>query len=351
MATISEFDSLPRSFFDWNAPWLLPGSWCHFLLGAVGLILTFTVIFSSMRQTSTASMLLILLLCWADLLFCLSIVVVGGLDLAHQKFSTGKTGCIIYSCLCLFSCYISITAVAAVTLERYFAICHNKNMSHTTAWWTIAGIVVSGIIITTWPAFIGQYDVYALESSLQVCVLAFWSRDKYALIEITICVVTILSGAGIMVLCYGLIFKKFSDSRKSIPVTMINSGVSELNSMQDAKRKDSEKKLLLKCAFYEIATAKPLDPFLDYLCAMSALANSALNPIFLMTFDSRIRSNVIKMAFYEIATGKPLDQFLDYWCAMSALANSALNPMFLIAFDNRIRANVVRMFIRRAESP
>ncbi|KAI8906930.1 hypothetical protein EDD86DRAFT_248501 [Gorgonomyces haynaldii] len=71
-----------------------------------------------------------------------------------------------------------------------------------------------------------------------------------------------------MVVSYGLIFRAFSESRKNIPMT---------------------------AAFYEIATARPIEQFPDYWCAVSALSNSALNPIFLMAFDSRIRANVIKM--------------------------------------------------------
>ncbi|KAI8906931.1 hypothetical protein EDD86DRAFT_248502 [Gorgonomyces haynaldii] len=56
------------------------------------------------------------------------------------------------------------------------------------------------------------------------------------------------------------------------------------------------------------------------------------------------------LILYETATAKPLDAFLDYLCTVSALANSALNPIFLMAFDNRIRANVIKMFYIDSDS-
>ncbi|KAI8906929.1 hypothetical protein EDD86DRAFT_210115, partial [Gorgonomyces haynaldii] len=213
----------------------------------------------------------------------------------------------------------SITALAAVTLERYFSICHNINMSRRTAWWVIVGIIITGIILSLWPASIGAYEAYGLQPSLQVCVLSFWSRDKIAFLQNIVCLIIILGGACIMVLCYGMIFKKFSESRKSIPMTAVDSAMSEIKVMEDLKRKDSERKLLVKCV--------------------------AISGLYLTCWVSY----AVK-AIYEMITAKPIEPFLDYWCAISALANSALNPMFLIAFDNRIRANVVRMFTRNGNS-
>jgi hypothetical protein len=90
----------------------------HLVLGIVATIGVSTVLVACMRKKSSPSTLMLLSLCWADLMFAVSVVIMEIYDLSKNAFAIGPIGCIIDGFIIFFSCTLSICSLFFITLER-----------------------------------------------------------------------------------------------------------------------------------------------------------------------------------------------------------------------------------------
>ncbi|KAI8908990.1 hypothetical protein EDD86DRAFT_206623 [Gorgonomyces haynaldii] len=280
----------------------------HVAIAYLGLILSTILFLSCITKESTTSMMLILFLCYADILFCLTCAVFGTLDLAHGSFATGFVGCIIYTLLILSSCFYSILFVSLIALERYAAIVLARPLTKKDIWKLLHINSIVGTASFIIPFALNDYSQFALQSSREVCSNAFWRHEPLPLISTVVCLFVMIGSTIVLVFCYGTILRSYLRLRTSMKDTA-TSIYDTQSAPPDKSQKDLERRLLIKCiavsgvyVFFwspytikilvEVITGKPLEVSLDIFCHCFALLNSALNPVVLYVFDARIRTNI-----------------------------------------------------------
>ncbi|KAJ3336044.1 hypothetical protein HDU91_001930, partial [Kappamyces sp. JEL0680] len=150
--SMSRIEEFPESqIIPYDIPALVTSS-IHFSLGVIGVLAVGLVLLSTAgEKNKTPGTLLLLSLCWADLAFCLSAVIIGALDLHAGGWSTGKVGCVIDGVIVFFSCCLSILSLLSITLERYLLTIWSYPTTIKMAWmWTI-GIQIESVPVTTIP--------------------------------------------------------------------------------------------------------------------------------------------------------------------------------------------------------
>ncbi|KAJ3320561.1 hypothetical protein HDV06_005184 [Boothiomyces sp. JEL0866] len=313
----------------------------HALFGLFGSIGVIIVLMATVPKKNNASTLLLISLCCADLMFCVTTVVFGSKDLSSGGWSTGHTGCILNSCLILGACFASVFCIIAITLERYKAVMHGKLLSNSDARLWICAIWISSILISTFPLYTGS-DEYALalHPGKVICAVAWWDRSPLTIIMITLSMVTLAVSVSFIVYAYVMIVVKFVSTqaafhssenksdiksaaadRKSVSKgqstvkgsASTSAHASKVNSEKPEKNsRDKEKILLIKSILisgtfivcwtpylmmiiYSLITGTPAPSAWDSIACIFAVTNSAVNPLLLVALDSRIQSYVFEM--------------------------------------------------------
>ncbi|KAI8906932.1 hypothetical protein EDD86DRAFT_57711 [Gorgonomyces haynaldii] len=314
MAQIDDFDSLPPEYFDFTDNGLYAGLVLHMVLGVIGLLFSLLIFVSSIGRTTSPSMILILTLTMADFMFCCAAVYFGIADTIAMRFSTGKIGCLVYANIVMISCYLSITTLGAITLERYNNVVRQKTLTRKGALQILAVLILTSFLFIMTPMLLGHYEVFALMPSHQVCAMVFWDRRAAPLSQAIIALVVILSCAGLMCYAYVVIVMTYFKHKKSRQTGSYKTDLGSQNKSMRTEEDEAlelqfERRLLRKCiaisglyivcwtpygikGFIELFTERPIDPYWDSFCTILALLNSTLNPVLLYMFDARIKSNI-----------------------------------------------------------
>ncbi|KAJ3270748.1 hypothetical protein HDV01_007440 [Terramyces sp. JEL0728] len=327
-------DQLSSSILSFEDSGEVAGLAIHTVMGVAGAVGVLVVLFATLPRKNSPSTMLLLSLCWADLVFCLSAVI---FDLVYGGWSSGKLGCLLDTLLVLGGCFASVLTIFAITLERYLAVMYGKILKFSEIWIMIGLIWVLSFLIATFPWYTGTYGyVLALQPGRQICTVAWWDRHPMNILMLTLCLLTLAASVSFIFFAY---FLKYFQTQAAVKVSggkpslqssttdpvpekkAIKSSAkasAQSSSSQATKSelisapKDKEMMLLIKAIIisgtfifcwtpyllmiiYSLITALPAPPFWDSLISIAALLNSAVNPILLITLDSRIRSYVVEL--------------------------------------------------------
>lgn len=101
-------NQIPDALLPFENPGEIAGVVIHLILGLTGALGVAVVLAATLPRKNNPSTVLLLSLCWADLVFCLSAVIFGIkgnldliTDLAAGGWSSGKLGCILDTILVL----------------------------------------------------------------------------------------------------------------------------------------------------------------------------------------------------------------------------------------------------------
>ncbi|KAI8906927.1 hypothetical protein EDD86DRAFT_256295 [Gorgonomyces haynaldii] len=320
MAAVTQFGSLPHSFFEFDE---YLSTYIHMLICLFGVVVSVIILASTIRTICSPQTILILLLCWADLGLCLAGSVYSIWQLAQNSFDIGVIPCAIYSICDVFFAFLSLVTLLMITFERYNYVIRQKTLTLAQAWRTVGFLFLISFFVAVWPAMANQLQLYGLEPGKIVCALVFWDTTPIGLFQSLICMGLIFSCALVMIFCYAMIIRSyyvFKAQHKSTGsnLTSLKSAIDDGNELQKKssiskkEERDLETRLLIKCilisgmyiccwcgygikAIVEIATQKPIPPVWDVIVTIPTSMNSAFNPVLLYVFDSKIKANVREM--------------------------------------------------------
>ena len=155
-----------------------------FLIGTVGNILIIGALFVHARLR-VRSNIFIGNLAVAD--FCVTAIInpLNVVGVIHsQMFYQYPVICDAIGCLCLVSCFVSIWSIAAITLNRYIAICHSGMLYHRiynrkTIPFIIAGIWIYCFFVDL-PNFLG-WGEHVFNSRARLCLFDYTVSYSYTL--------------------------------------------------------------------------------------------------------------------------------------------------------------------------
>ncbi|KAJ3312690.1 hypothetical protein HDV04_002834 [Boothiomyces sp. JEL0838] len=347
-------NQIPDALLPFENPGEIAGVVIHLILGLTGALGVAVVLAATLPRKNNPSTVLLLSLCWADLVFCLSAVIFGIkgnldliTDLAAGGWSSGKLGCILDTILVLGGCFASVLTILAITFERYLAVMHGKLLDASKVRKMIGAIWGGSLLIAFFPWYTGTYgNAIGLQPGRQICTVAWWDRAPMTIIMITLCLVTLAVSVSFIFYAYFMIVLKFMNSQaalrtggkstdkssnadasvekrtadtskgKSTAVESANAhttGTAVPAQPQKESSRDKEKVLLIKSIIisgtfifcwspylvviiYSLASGLPAPLFWDSLVSLCALCNSAVNPLLLFTLDKRIRGYVLELA-------------------------------------------------------
>ncbi|KAI8908907.1 hypothetical protein EDD86DRAFT_206382 [Gorgonomyces haynaldii] len=216
MSTIDQFATFPASFYKFDTEDYISVS-IHFLTAISGSIMVIIVLVAMLRHKASPSMLLLLSLCWADLLFCFNNTVYGFIDLMSGAFSTGPIACLINGLNIHWSCFLSVFSLLAITLERYMTVIYQKPMTMRQAWIAVAVMVFSAFMIPMIPIFGNSWGyVYAMQPAKQICTIAWWVITPFNIFEDVISLGTLMACVNMMAFGYGQIVKIYIESNRRV---------------------------------------------------------------------------------------------------------------------------------------
>ncbi|KAJ3346174.1 hypothetical protein HDU91_007123 [Kappamyces sp. JEL0680] len=290
-------------------------------IAIVGTLALTVVLLSTVGRNNSPSTLLVLSLCFADLLYCFSSVIVTAVNISAGGWALGDAGCIISNILVILSCYCSVLSLLSITLERYLSVIRQTILSRRTAIIWIASLWIVSTIIAFLPFMTGNLsDGIALQSAMLICATTWSSRSGPVVFEILLAIVVLLSCVLFMTFAYYCIVAQYiktvrkldKQSNSDIFNPSLSSSVFSTKSgglSGSIQLRADEKKLMIKAIvisgsftimwtpymlliFYCLISGKDVSPLVDSICNCLGLLNSATNPILLFLLDSRIKRNV-----------------------------------------------------------
>ncbi|KAJ3302371.1 phosphatidylserine decarboxylase 1 [Kappamyces sp. JEL0829] len=320
--SMSRIEEFPESqIIPYDTPALVTSS-IHFSLGVIGVLAVGLVLLSTAgEKNKTPGTLLLLSLCWADLVFCLAAVVFGALDL-----HAGKVGCVIDGVIVFFSCCLSILSLLSITLERYLLTIWSYPTTIKMAWmWTI-GMWGNSIIFALIPIITVSWNYsIAVAPILTNCAGAWWDTHPWTYVLKIIAVMVILSTVIGMTYCYYAIVLLYVNALKKIRsmgnalVARASMAASQIESVPVTSPKVNEHSV-------DILSIREKRLMFTAITITGCF-------VFLWT-------PYLIMMIAEMITGVPVPVGWDVFCTLLAHGNSAINPFLLYAFDNRIRTNI-----------
>ncbi|KAJ3270747.1 putative G-protein coupled receptor 63 [Terramyces sp. JEL0728] len=283
----------------------------HTITGLFGALSVVIVLFATLSRKNNPSTILLLSLCWADLIFCLSAIIFGIRDLSFGGWSSGKIGCIIDSVLVTGGCFASVLTLVAVTVERYLAVMFGRTLKLSEVWIIIALIWSSSLVIALFPIYTLSFDyAIALQPGREQCTNSWWDKHPMTILMILICLAqSAVRSSGFQSGMQTTTAKENTTFSRGTN-TMESSNSQATKGSTTSTSKEKEKKLLIKSIIicgtfvvtpylimilYSFATSNPIPSGWDNFVSIAALSNSAVNPILLVTLDSRIKSSVYEL--------------------------------------------------------
>lgn len=258
---------------------------------------------------STYNTRFILSLTVADFVFSTTLIIFHTKHLTSGGWSSGPIGCIISSGLSMTIVSGSVLSMVAISVERYLSIFHaiaftQFQLGLMVALIWIVPLILGPLIWLTSMDNVGDYVM--LQNGKSICMANFGSSSTtgkfiaYAYLVSLFASITWVVYAYVTIYCY---YKK-ANRRKNPKINI--------------KKAKLERELLIKCMSLSILFLICWIPFLIFivymvvmgeqppeaftsLCATNSVLNSALNPLLLLVFDSRIRTEVIEVFINPLA--------------------------------------------------
>ncbi|KAI8911167.1 hypothetical protein EDD86DRAFT_265532, partial [Gorgonomyces haynaldii] len=276
-----------------------------------GLVWTIIVSIAVSKQPKSASNVFLLTLCFADGVVCFISLFYSLYDLPQSRFATGRTGCIIHTFLSLWSCWLSVYSLLALTIERYMAIMYQKTISINTAYVWSAVMIIGSMVVQTVILSLNMEDtLFALQPSKLACAVSWWVIDTPHLI-----IDTIVLGTGVicmsgMIIAYTSIVLRYFQLRKTASEIHYDSFAAKSVPVmeEDKQLTKKERRLLVKAiamtgwfnicwgpylvgVIVQMLTRTPVSRQVDAFLNIAVLFNSAFNPVLLYIFDARTKES------------------------------------------------------------
>jgi 7 transmembrane receptor (rhodopsin family) len=287
------------------------------ILAIAGLFGISLVFYSSFFFSHTPHQMLILSLCSADYIFCLTSVINISFNLGQGGWLSGQTGLFI----CMTSAWVNMTTVIVSTisytmiaLERYCVIFRSLSSHETNTriiiivFWILAGITGFAASNSAQKAVIFPSKIVCGTNSS----LGFYAVYPFFALS-----------PAIMVYCYYSIFKFYSQKQVD----------SRLANQEDSKTIATKERLLfyklltitgsflfffmpfILIKIYSMVTQTTISPLADSIRTIFLICNATVNPIILYKYDPQIK-NQIDAIFH-------LDVIIESAPRMSARRGSA----------------------------
>ncbi|KAJ3320562.1 hypothetical protein HDV06_005185 [Boothiomyces sp. JEL0866] len=316
----------------------------HMLTGIFGAIGVVVVLAATLPRKNSASTMLLLSLCWADLVFCLSAVIFGTKDLAYGGWSSGKLGCLIDTLLVLGGCFASVLTIFAITLERYLAVMYGKILKVSEIWIMIALIWVASLLIAAFPWYTDTYGyVLALQPGREICTVAWWDRHPMNILMLSLCLVTLALAVSFICFAYFMIVLKYYETQAAVRGSGAKSSLKSSTVDKEPEKKiiKSNMKVSSQSSSSHATKSELISAPKDkerMLLIKSIIISGTF--IFCWYCESHARTPYLLMIIYSLSSGLPAPPFWDSFVSIAALINSAVNPVLLVTLDLRIRSNV-----------
>ncbi|KAJ3320560.1 hypothetical protein HDV06_005183 [Boothiomyces sp. JEL0866] len=318
----------------------------HLILGLTGAVGVAIVLAATLPRKNNPSTVLLLSLCWADLVFCLSAVIFGIKDLSSGGWSSGKLGCILDTVLVLGGCFASVLTILAITFERFLAVMYGKLIDAPKVRIMIGLIWGLSLLIAFFPWYTGTYgNAIGLQAGRQICTVAWWDRSPMTIIMITLCLITLAVSVSFIFYAYFMIVLKFMNSQAALRSGGKSAGKSSnVDQSVDKKTADTSKgrsSAIESANAHTTATA----------ASGQGQKESSRDKEKVLLIKSIIISGTfifcwspyLVVIIYSLASGLPAPLFWDSLVSLCALCNSAVNPVLLFTLDKRIRGYVLEM--------
>ncbi|KAJ3276743.1 hypothetical protein HDV01_002796 [Terramyces sp. JEL0728] len=254
-------ESLGSSIIPFESQSELILSVLHSTIATIGLIGGVVVFIPTLVAKNTPSSLLLLSLCWADLVVCFCCAYLGIKDVIHGGWSSGVSGCIIDAIMIDAGCFASIFSIFAITWERYNSVTKRTVLTFKTAILWIIVVWVATMMIAVFPFYTlsSAYSV-ALQPAKIVCVITWWDRHPGTIAIVTLCIFILVTTLCFMLYAYMKIIwnlkrvidplKKFQPNAPSIKKSVTSEVLSmsvATDKMLNNPKLDTEKALFIKC--------------------------------------------------------------------------------------------------------
>lgn len=245
----------------------------------------------------------------ADFAFSTTLITLHIKHLIAGGWSSGKMGCIVSAGLSMTIVSVSVLSMVAISAERYLSIFYAVNLSNSHFMIILSGIWLAplGVGPLTWLVnmdMIGDYIL--LQNGKSTCMANFGGRSFVGRFISCAYLVCLFLSIAWVVYAYVKIYVYYTRANR------------KKNKGANVKKAKLERELLIKCmslsivflvcwipfllyTFYMLITGDQPSPTFTSLCATNSVLNSALNPMLLLVFDSRIRSEVVEVFSVPVA--------------------------------------------------
>ncbi|KAJ3270749.1 hypothetical protein HDV01_007441 [Terramyces sp. JEL0728] len=302
----------------------------HTMLGILGCIGVLIVLVATIPKKNNASTSLLISLCFADLIFCISTTIFGSKDLSAGGWSTGRVGC----------CFASVFCIIAITLERYRAVLQGRHLDSSEVRFWICAIWISSILIATFPLYTSSQEyALALHPGKVICAVAWWDRSPMTIVMITISLVTLALSVSFIVYAYVL---KFLSSQAAVHSS---ENLSEIKAAITDKKSEGKGQSTVRGSANTSSAHTPkvekpekIEKTSKDKERMLLIKSILISGTFIVCWTP-----YLMMILYSLATGVPAPSAWDSVSCVFAVTNSAINPLLLVTLDSRIRGYVFEM--------
>lgn len=146
-------------------------------LTLIGTVNNLFLLVTNIGKQNTASSVLILSLCIADLMFCMAVLFTYPIIIHNNGFSFGSIGCIIDNAILVIPAILSIITITSIAVERYLTVVRGKTITvrQATLWalvcWSLGIMVIVGPIVGK-----QAENMIVLEANSLFCIVNWTSQ-------------------------------------------------------------------------------------------------------------------------------------------------------------------------------
>ena len=260
-------------------------------IGVLGTIFNAMFVAANVGTRHSPSSLLVLLVCLADFFFCLQASILGIGDALYGYYFWKDAVCSLQAVLIEWVCALSILTITGMAYERYVTTKKLQNLSWKGLWIMMSVVFAYASFLASLVLIGDTKDTVMLDNSGWACIpkwySSYWSIRMLTLLSlgsIAICFV-------IMAYCYAQVYYRYKEAAVH---------------QKKGTYLIQQKKILLKSIYltlffmtmwtpslikigYNLIFEEDPNPFFSGTSFVFALANSAFNPILLLSFDNRAR--------------------------------------------------------------
>ena len=275
------------------------------IIGVVGIAGVSLLLKVLLKELTASSSLLMLTLCMSDLLmqvsntyFFFAVVSTNG---RNRNLCIWNGICIILSA---GGIYISLILIA---VERYLYLCHGYKLSIQQSLICLFLFGIAAVCMTILILLFADTSLQLVPSRAH-CIMAFSSRQPVPVILSVLSILLIIITSSTLIFCYLSIFFKYYSRKKSLStseeVLSKRSWIAKISSPEIIVFKKCMALSLsflilwgseLVCILIEFGRGRNLPPAYSSILRILILTQTALDPILITYFDTKIRREILDL--------------------------------------------------------